>query len=203
MCQYGRAIQIERGNGGEYFLKAKGSDNIAHATAIQKGFEETMQQYQKAQVKYRTQMRKQLARQYQIINPNATQEDIEKAQEKGDQFIFSTATLETRMGQESLHSKDFHSRNRDIRKIEQSMEELAEVSEKLSKLIYAQDISIEEGGDKAQKVVVDVEAGADKLGTASNHAEKTRKNRWWLLIVALIITLTISFAAILTIKPWE
>ncbi|KAK6495926.1 Plasma membrane t-SNARE, secretory vesicle fusion [Arthrobotrys musiformis] len=213
------------------FLKAKGSENIAHATVIQKGFEETMRQYQKAQVEHMKQMREQLARQYRIVNPNATQEDIERVQEKGDQPIFSTTvgcsipfapklepsfplgqqadfkeylqTLEARIGQGSSDLKDVHSHYINIQKIEQSMEELAELFKQLNELIYAQDISIGEGEDRVQEVAADVEAGANKLGTAFNHAEKTRKNKRWLLIIALIITLIIFFAAIFTIKPWE
>ncbi|KAF3079631.1 Plasma membrane t-SNARE, secretory vesicle fusion [Orbilia oligospora] len=179
------------------------SDHANHVKLIEKEFKQAIHRYQEVEVEYKKKMREQLARQYLIVNPDATEEDIKKVQEEGNQPIFLTAIMDARREQGSSALNEVRNRYKEIQKIEQTMEELADLFTQLNQLVYQQDEAIQESEDKARKTAEDVEAGANTLGVAIEHAKRARKNKWWLLIIVFIIIIIILFAVLFTIKPWE
>ncbi|KAK6535022.1 Plasma membrane t-SNARE, secretory vesicle fusion [Arthrobotrys megalospora] len=179
------------------------SDNAKHVKLIEKEFKQAIHRYQEVEVDYKKKMREQLARQYLIVNPDATEEDIKRVQEEGNQPIFLTAIMDARREQGSSALNEVRNRYKEIQKIEQTMEELADLFTQLNQLVYQQDQEIDNIVAQAEETERNLDEGVKILDSAIGHAEKARKFKWWLLIIVVIIILIILFAVLFTIKPWE
>lgn len=93
-----------------------------HANMTQK-FIDSVNEYQDIQQKYKTKYKDRLERQYKIVKPNATHEEIEKAMESGaGSDLFAQQIL---MGPQHAEAKkalyDIQERHQDIVKLEKSI----------------------------------------------------------------------------------
>lgn len=70
----------------------KATKNI-HAKRLKGEFEQTLKDYQREEVEYRRRYREQIARQYRIANPQATDREVEEASDLdwGSEGVFQTA----------------------------------------------------------------------------------------------------------------
>jgi len=105
---------------------AQGRIRINMHGSLTKKFLDLMAEYQEVQTKYRNKYRERVERQYKIVKPNATQQEIDEVLESGNSGqIFAQKILDT---EKHAQAKDalayIENKHRDILKLEQSIKEL-------------------------------------------------------------------------------
>jgi len=139
--------------------------------------------------------------QYKITNSAATESEIQKAfEENNNEPVFirelSSSSLNKRAYQESVD------RNAEMKRIEQSIEELLYTFQDMQTMLVTQNdkiITIEETVDQAQDAV---EQASDEMVKAVEKRKSSRKMLWIItLIVAVILILLFLYIYSMFIKP--
>jgi len=108
--------------------------------SLTKKFLDLMAEYQEVQTTFRNKYRERVERQYKIVKPNATQEEIDEVLESGNSGqIFAQKILDT---EKHAQAKDalayIENKHRDILKLEQSIKELHQLFLEVAILVEAQ-----------------------------------------------------------------
>jgi syntaxin 1B/2/3 len=164
-------------------------------TALVKSkFVEAIQNYQTVEQQYRTKYKQRMERQYKIVNPNATPDEVRAVvnDEQGGQ-IFSQALLNSnRYGESRAAYHEVQARHEDIKKIERTLAELAQLFNDMSVLVEQQDETITAIEAQADTVVKDTEAGLGHTNKAVESARAARKKRWICFFICLVIVIIIA-----------
>lgn len=159
---------------------------------VKQKFMEAIQNYQTAEQQYRQKYKQRLERQFKIVKPEASPEEV-KAVVDNDQGgqIFSQALVNTtRYGEAKSAYREVQERHEDIKRIEKTLTELAQLFNDMSILVEQQDEQINTIEATASVVEKDTEAGLGYTEKAVESARAARKKRWicfGILIVLLII----------------
>jgi len=162
---------------------------------------EAIQNYQTVEQQYRQKYKQRLERQYKIVKPDATQEEIRAAvdDDSGGQ-VFSQALMNTnRYGESKAAYREVQERHKDIQKIERTLAELAQLFNDMSILVEQQDETLDVIEETAAHVEKDTETGLGYTTKAVDSARAARKKRWicfglfalLLVIVAIIIAVVV------------
>jgi len=164
-------------------------------TALVKSkFVEAIQNYQSVEQQYRTRYKQRMERQFKIVKPDATPEEVKAVvnDESGGQ-IFSQALLNSnRYGESRAAYREVQERHEDIKRIEQTLGELAQLFNDMSVLVEQQDETIQNIETTAATVEKDTEAGLNYTEKAVVSARAARKKRWICFIIILIILIIIA-----------
>jgi len=164
-------------------------------------FLEVLQNYQQVERDYRTRYKQRVERQFRIVKPDATPEEINAVvndtQGGGDQIFAQALTASTRYGESRAAYREVQERHDEIRRIEQTLEELAQMFNDISVLIEQQDEAINAIETTAGRVEADTTAGLQQTEKAVEHARSARRKRWicfWLsvLIVLIIVGIVVG-----------
>ncbi|EAQ85815.1 hypothetical protein CHGG_07068 [Chaetomium globosum CBS 148.51] len=120
--------------------------------SLNSDFKDTIQKYLEEEQQYKQRFREQIARQYRIVNPEATEQEVQQAADAdwGDEGIFQTALRTNRTGHGATVLGNVRARHNDMIKIEKSILQLLELLEILSQQIIQQDPIIAEVAAKAE-----------------------------------------------------
>lgn len=128
--------------------------------------EAAIKRYSELESEFRTNMREQQARQFRIVRPDATDEQIEHAIENGGGQIFQQALLNSnRMGEVDSTLDAVRSRHDEIERIERTMEELSQLLEYLDQIVAKQEPVMEatqQVGEQVEKNIADANDQLDK-----------------------------------------
>jgi len=159
-------------------------------TALVKSkFVEAIQGYQTVEQQYRTKYKQRMERQFKIVKPDATAEEVKAVvnDEQGGQ-IFSQALLNSnRYGESRAAYREVQERHEDIKRIESTLAELAQLFNDMSVLVEQQDETINVIETTATAVEKDTEAGLGYTEKAVVSARAARKKRWICFILLLVI----------------
>jgi len=159
-------------------------------TALVKSkFVEAIQSYQTVEQQYRSKYKQRIERQYKIVKPEATPEEIRAVvndEENGQ--IFSQALLNSkRYGESRAAYREVQERHEDIKRIEKTLGELAQLFNDMSVLVEQQDETITAIEAQAETVVKDTEAGLGYTEKAIVSARAARKKRWICFFIILVL----------------
>ena len=90
-------------------------------------------------------------------------------------------------------------RNSDIRRIERTITELAQLFQEMSILVEQQDEQLNVIQDHAMSTEQEVQAGRKQTDSAVKSAERRRKRRWicfWILVVLILILVAVIVGAV-------
>lgn len=164
-------------------------------TALVKSkFVEAIQHYQTVEQQYRTRYKQRMERQFKIVKPDATQEEVKAVvnDEQGGQ-IFSQALLNSnRYGESRAAYREVQERHEDIKRIEKTLGELAQLFNDMSVLVEQQDETINVIETQAHNVVQDTEAGLGYTDKAVVSARAARKKRWICFIIFLVVLIIVG-----------
>ncbi|KAF5365788.1 hypothetical protein D9758_003245 [Tetrapyrgos nigripes] len=164
-------------------------------TALVKAkFVEAIQNYQSVEQQYRTRYKQRMERQFKIVKPDATPEEVKAVvnNESGGQ-IFSQALLNSdRYGQSRQAYREVQERHEDIKRIEKTLGELAQLFNDMSVLVEQQDETIQNIETTAATVEKDTEAGLGYTEKAVESARSARKKRWICFFICLIILIIVG-----------
>ncbi|KAF7542321.1 hypothetical protein G7Z17_g11678 [Cylindrodendrum hubeiense] len=157
-------------------------------------FKSELDKYQSIERDYRQRYRDQIARQYRIVNPDATEEQVQEAAEAdwGNEGVFQTALRTNRTGHASSVLGNVRARHSELQRIEQTISELALLYQELASVVEQQEPVIQAAETNAINTVENIEKGNEQVKVANDHARRRRKLKWWCALVVFLIILAIA-----------
>ncbi|RCI12906.1 hypothetical protein L249_1340 [Ophiocordyceps polyrhachis-furcata BCC 54312] len=152
-----------------------------------------IQQYQQVESEFRKRTQEQMARQYRIVRPDASESEIRAAVEdtNGGQ-VFSQALMQSdRQGRARAALNAVEDRHAALIKIEQQIVELSQLFQDMDTLVVQQDAAVLQIEQKGEEVIDNLDKGNEEIGVAVKTARKTRKKKWICLGVSILIIIII------------
>ncbi|KAI0206846.1 t-SNARE [Astrocystis sublimbata] len=168
-----------------------------HIKQIKGQFERELQNYREEERSFKSRYRDQIARQYRIVNPDASEDEVRQAADAdwGNEGVFQTAIRTNRTGQASSVLGAVRARHNELQRIEKTMMELADLFTDLETLVVQQEVPVQEAERNAENTKAHLDNGNQQVEKGIDHARKARKWKWWcLLIVILIIAIVVGVA---------
>ncbi|KAH9484218.1 Syntaxin-like protein psy1 [Psilocybe cubensis] len=164
-------------------------------------FLEALQDYQREEQESRAKAKQRVERQLLIVKPDATREEVAAAIDGGGgQQIFAQAlTNSTRYGESRAAYREVQERQEDLKRVERTLAELAQLFSDMATLVEQQDAVINNVEQTAQNVTVDTRKALENTDQAVVHARSYRRSRWIcfgifvLVLVILAIVLGVVF----------
>jgi len=161
--------------------------NLAQVGRVERRLKEANQEYQQVEAGFRKKTQDQMARQYRIVRPNASESEVRAAVEdtSGNAQVFQQALMQgNRMGEATSTLNAVRARQQDMQKIEQTLGELVQLFTDLSVLVEQQETQFVDVSQKTEMVEEDVRQANVEIGTAVHTARSTRKKKWICLAIA-------------------
>jgi syntaxin 1B/2/3 len=83
-------------------------------------------------------------------------------------------------------------RHNELQRIEQTISELAVLYQELATIVEQQDPVIESAERNAEQTVEHLDKGNEQVKTATDHARRRRKLKWWCALVVVLIILAVA-----------
>lgn len=154
--------------------------NNPQVSRVDRRLKAAIQQYQQIESQFRKRTQDQMARQYRIVRPNASEDEVRAAVEdtSGGQ-VFSQALMQSdRQGRARAALTAVQDRHTALVKIEQQMVELAQLFQDMDTLVVQQEAAVMQIEQKGEEVVDNLDKGNQEIGVAVDTARKTRKKKW-------------------------
>ncbi|KAI5292885.1 Plasma membrane t-SNARE, secretory vesicle fusion [Ascosphaera acerosa] len=176
--------------------------NAQQIGRVERRLKGAIEAYQKMQVDFRKGYEEQVARQYRIVRPDATDEEVAEAvEDTGNQQIFSQALIQSdRRGDAQKVSALVRQRHADIQKIERDFEELAQMFQDLNTMIVQQEPAVEQINEQGQTVVQNVGEANVQIDQAITKAKARNRKKWWCVFIAILIIIAIILIVVLCVK---
>jgi len=168
-----------------------------HVERLQTKFKEAIQDFQTSESASRSKYKQRVERQFKIVKPNATVEEVQAVVEDpaGGGQIFSNAMVSSvRYGESRAAYREVQDRQQDIQRIEHTLTELAQLFSDMSILVSADDDKVNAAEQQAERAHIDLEQGDQHVTAAVRHAQAARKKRIICFIISLLITLGVAGA---------
>jgi syntaxin 1B/2/3 len=164
--------------------------NASQVERVDRRLKAAIQQYQGLERDFRARLRDQMARQYRIVNPNASQAEVERViSDSSDQQIFSQALMQSdRRGQSRAALSAVEDRHAAIQKIESQMSELARLFEDMETLVVQQEAAVTVIEQKGEEVVENIQGGNEHLVKGVESARARNRKKWWCLLICGMLT---------------
>ncbi|KAM3418638.1 Syntaxin-like protein psy1 [Cercospora zeina] len=171
---------------------ARSKDNQVKNTQVgqlKTSFTKQLQEYRVEEANYEKRYREQIARQYRIVNPEATESEVQEAANAdwGNEGVFQTALRSNRSATANTVLGAVRARHNDIQKIEKTLIELNQLMEDLATAVVLQEEHIAQAEVHTTNVKNDTEAGNVQLDKGIESARRARKLKWWCLFICVAI----------------
>lgn len=171
-------------------MSPSGIDGQTKATqvAVNKSkFKELIQRYTEVENGYRSKLHSRAERQFKIVKPDATEAEIADAidGQDGQDGVFAQALMTSnRQGKAATALRAAQDRHAEIKKIEETMTELAQLFNDVDVLLTEQDEQINMITANGQNAYQYMEEGHQHTTKAVVSARKARKKRWICFVYA-------------------
>ncbi|KAI7820083.1 t-SNARE [Kickxella alabastrina] len=170
--------------------------------ALTKRFADQISRYRQMEYDSSKRQRVQLERQYKIVRPDATEEEVRDAvdNENANQ-VFSQAVINTNRANKAREVlKDVESRRQQIRNIEQSISQLAEMFVEVNEMVNQQQQKFDNIEAAVEDAHVNIDKGNVETKQAIVHTKSSRKLKWWILFIVIIILVIIAVVLYFKLK---
>lgn len=167
--------------------------NKPQVSRVDRRLKSAIQQYQSVESQFQKRTQEQMARQYRIVRPDASEQEVRAAVEdtSGGQ-VFSQALMQSdRQGRARAALSAVQDRHRALQKIEQQMIELSQLFQDMDTLVVQQEAAVTQIEQKGEEVVDNLDKGNMEMGVAVNTARSTRKKKWICLGISVAIIIII------------
>jgi syntaxin 1B/2/3 len=180
-----------------------GAVRAKQTQSVKDSFKQVLESYQLAENDHRKKARAKLERQYKIVKPEATEEEVKAAVDgEGQGQIFSQALLSSnRLGESRAAYKDVQQRHEDIKNIERTLEELVDLIAEVSGLVEAQDEPFHAIHDNLEGAHKNIADGVDATTKAVASAIAYRKKRWICFFLLLVILVIVAIVLATQLPP--
>ncbi|KAI9297762.1 t-SNARE [Neoconidiobolus thromboides FSU 785] len=186
-------------------LSDPSQDSIRKAqyATLKKQFMDSITSYQKVEQKHRQQVKARMERQYRIVRPDATEEEIKEALE-GDNngSVFAQSVLQSARGGEAKRAlKEVQDRHMDIQKIVKSIEELNSLYHEMQYMVEKQEVLVENIETHVEQANENLGEVNVQLNQATELAKSSRKKKFILLGIAIIVLIIIIVVIVTQLIP--
>lgn len=173
-------------------------NKVAQAENCRQRFLKLIQEYRIKEANYRDANRIVAERQYRIVQPDATDEEVrELVADVGGQQIFSTLLLNAnRRGEAKTALQEVQQRHRELQKLEKTMLELTQLFHDMEELVAQQDEQIDEVHEQVERAQVDIEQGLGHTNKGLVSLRKSRRKKCWCLLICIVIICIIVGAVV-------
>ncbi|KAJ7470657.1 t-SNARE [Mycena latifolia] len=172
-------------------------------TALVKSkFVEAIQNYQTVEQQYRSKYKQRMERQFKIVKPDASPEEVRAVvNDENNGQIFSQALMNSnRYGESRAAYREVQERHEDIKRIEKTLGELAQLFNDMSVLVEQQDETINVIETQAAGVEKDTEVGLGYTEKAVESARAARKKRWICFFICLVLLIIVAVVVAIVVK---
>lgn len=161
----------------------------AQAENSRQKFLKLIQDYRIIDSNYKEESKEQAKRQYTIIQPEATDEEVEAAiNDVNGQQIFSQALLNAnRRGEAKTALAEVQARHQELLKLERTMAELTQLFNDMEELVIEQQENVDVIDKNVEDAQQDVEQGVGHTNKAVKSAKNARKNKIRCYIICFVI----------------
>ncbi|KAL2758219.1 hypothetical protein ACRALDRAFT_1040270 [Sodiomyces alcalophilus JCM 7366] len=166
----------------------------AQLNSVKKTFKDELQNYMHMESDYQRRYKEQIARQYRIVNPDASEEEVQQATEAdwGNEGVFQTALKSNRLGQANSVLGNVRARHSELKRIEDTLAQVAQLFQEMAVLVEQQEPVVDAAEQNAQSTVENLQKGNEQVEVANKHARNRRKLKWWCLFVVILILIAIG-----------
>ncbi|KAI0002763.1 t-SNARE [Xylariaceae sp. FL0662B] len=156
---------------------------------IKAEFERELQNYRAEETSFSQRYRDQIARQYRIVNPEATEAEVHEAANTdwGNEGVFQTALRTNRTGQATSVLGAVRARHNELQRIERTITELAAMFQDLAVLVEQQEAYVAQAETNAENTTKYIDEGNTHVKRGIISARNARKYKWWCLFVVILI----------------
>jgi len=164
-----------------------------HGTLTRK-FVDLMAEYQELQTKYKNKYREKVERQYRIVNPRATRDEIDEMFDSGNQQqeIFTQQILQGSHAAAKNALADIQERHNDIMKLETSIAELHQLFVDMSVLVESQGELLDQVEYQVSQSVNYTGKAVSELRQANTYQKKVRRKMCCVICIILVIIAVIA-----------
>ncbi|AGO13024.1 AaceriAFL139Wp [[Ashbya] aceris (nom. inval.)] len=168
----------------------------AQAENSRQRFLKLIQDYRITEANYRENNKEQAKRQYRIIQPEATDDEVEAAiSDVGGQQIFSQALLSAnRRGEAKTALAEVQARHQELLKLEKTMAELTQLFNDMEHLVIEQQEQVEFIDKQVEEAQQDVEQGVGHTNKAVKSARRARKNKIRCILILILVLIIVAIA---------
>lgn len=167
----------------------------AQAENSRQRFLKAIQDYRIIESNYKEENKEQAMRQYRVVQPDATDAEVENAiNDVGGQQIFSQALLNAnRRGEAKTALAEVQARHQELLKLEKTMAELTQLFNDMEQLVVEQQENIEVIDKNVEDAQQDVEQGVGHTNKAVTSAKRARKNkiRCWIIVLLIFAVIVV------------
>lgn len=174
----------------------------AQAENSRQRFLKLIQDYRIIEANYKEENKEQAKRQYRVIQPEATDDEVEAAiSDVGGQQIFSQALLNAnRRGEAKTALAEVQARHQELLKLEKTMAELTQLFNDMEQLVIEQQENIEVIDKNVEDAQQDVEQGVGHTNKAVKSARRARKNKIrCIIILAIVLAIVVVVVVVPTV----
>ena len=176
-------------------VQSRDQTKLDQAETSRKRFLELIQEYRLVEANNREQTKAQAERQYRIIKPDATEEEVRAVVEdtSSSQQYFQQALMQSnRRGESRTVLNEVQVRHRELLKLEKTMAELTQLFHDMEELVIEQDQAIQQIDEQVAGAQHDIEQGVGHTNKAVVSAKAARKKKIWCFFICVIIVIIIA-----------
>lgn len=164
---------------------------------LKRQFMTLIQKFQATEAAFRQRYRDVVERQYRIVQPEATNAEVqEMVDDPSGQQVFSQALMQSnRRGEARSALTEVQVRHREIQKIEQTLQELAQLFNDMEVLVAEQEEQVDQIDQSTGAAQHDIEVGVGHQEKAVTLARAWRKKKW--ICVGIVILIVVVLALVL------
>lgn len=174
-------------------VHSRDQTKVDQAETCRKRFLDLIQDYRLVEARNKESTKEQAARQYQIIKPDATDEEIKAVVEDGSQQYFQQALMQSnRRGEARSVLNEVQVRHRELLKLEKTMAELTQLFHDMEELVIEQDQPIQQIEEQVGTAQHDIEQGVGHTNKAVKSAKSARKKKLWCFFICFLIVIILA-----------
>ncbi|KAF2867916.1 t-SNARE [Massariosphaeria phaeospora] len=167
--------------------------NAPQVGKVDRRLKTTINRYQNLEADFRRDSRAAAERQYRIVRPDATEDEVQQAVEDPNAPIFQQALLSSdRRGQAQSSLRNVKERHDAIQNIERQMVELAQLFTDLDQIVMQQEPLVENIEQKGEEVHSNVVQANTEIGGAIVKARSRNRKKWWCLLICIILLIIVA-----------
>lgn len=180
-------------NAQETAVQQRDQQKLDQADTCRRRFLDLVQEYRKVESNNREQTKNQAERQYLVIKPDASPEEVKQVVENGDSQYFQQALMQlNRRGEARTVLNEVQVRHRELLKLEKTMAELTQLFNDMEELVIEQEKPIQQIEAQMNQAQHDIEQGAGHTNKAVKLARAWRKKKIWCLVICIIIIVILA-----------
>ncbi|OBZ87821.1 Syntaxin-like protein psy1 [Choanephora cucurbitarum] len=166
----------------------------AQVSRVKKEFMNSLTRYKDVEANYNQKYRQRVERQIRIVKQDVTEEELDAIIDSDQQNqIFAQSLLRNnRSGQAKSVLSEVQTRHEDIKRIQATIIELAQLFEDMQMMIEEQGQVLDQVDNHAQETTQDLEHGNKQISRAIVLARSTRAKKWCCFFITIIICVVIA-----------